>query len=394
MFYIDTINQISFLTITCFSFLIFIFTLSLNKEKSHLKLLGTAFFIPFALSITSFLAAADTLQSSLAITSELGLLLALSLLLTFRPKAKYYSFIQALLFIMPSLLFLLVYRSSFISDMILVPKVYITLFILLSLLPLYDLRNKKDDESKIFWGVFLILLCNTIVQFGLSPSIIYFLVAVKILAYILFFAYFYSQSFYALMGKVNEAEKVLKSVNKSLDLEVKKRIFEIEKSNRKLIDLTKTDHLTKTLNKSAILEAINNQISSKSNKEFSILMFDIDNFKIINDKLGHLAGDKCLRKLSTIGSGCLRSVDYLGRYGGDEFIILLTGMTAPQAKLSAERLRKKVSESESPRITISIGIATYPSDAFTTKELIAIADQGLYMSKNKGRNAVSHKNFF
>jgi diguanylate cyclase (GGDEF)-like protein len=152
--------------------------------------------------------------------------------------------------------------------------------------------------------------------------------------------------------------------------------------------------LTKTLNKITILNVIEKLISSKKENAFSILMFDIDNFKVINDSLGHVTGDMCLKTLALIASSNIREVDHLGRYGGDEFIIVLPTLEAKEAKFVAERFRKKINETSNPRFTVSIGIATYPSDGQTVKDLISAADKGLYKAKSKGKNAISHATLF
>jgi diguanylate cyclase (GGDEF)-like protein len=134
-------------------------------------------------------------------------------------------------------------------------------------------------------------------------------------------------------------------------------------------------------------------INSRIN-EFSILMFDIDNFKGINDTYGHIAGDMCIKRLALIAKSSIRDEDSIGRYGGDEFVVVLPSLTISQARLVAERFRKKVDETESPHFSVSIGIASYPQDASNVKELIAAADEGLYKSKRKGRNTVSHRDLF
>ncbi|HYE83090.1 MAG TPA: GGDEF domain-containing protein [Clostridia bacterium] len=196
------------------------------------------------------------------------------------------------------------------------------------------------------------------------------------------------------MEKINESEKLKEVLEHSLNKEVKKRVFEIERSNERLLEISKTDLLTKAFNKITILNIIEKLINSKKEEIFSILMFDIDNFKIINDSLGHVTGDICLKTLANIASGNIREVDYLGRYGGDEFIIVLPALAENEAKFVAERFKKKVNETSNPKFTVSIGIATYPYDGRTVKDLISAADKGLYKSKSKGKNTISHASLF
>jgi diguanylate cyclase (GGDEF)-like protein len=102
----------------------------------------------------------------------------------------------------------------------------------------------------------------------------------------------------------------------------------------------------------------------------------------------------CLKTLALIASSNIREVDHLGRYGGDEFIIVLPTLEAKEAKFVAERFRKKINETSNPRFTVSIGIATYPNDGQTVKDLISAADKGLYKAKSRGKNTICHATLF
>jgi diguanylate cyclase (GGDEF)-like protein len=190
--------------------------------------------------------------------------------------------------------------------------------------------------------------------------------------------------------RAEESERKLSSIDRSVEVEVKKRMLELENMNKKLLDISKTDALSNVLNKAAILKAMDRLINDKSNSKFSILMFDIDDFKNINDTHGHFVGDKCIRTLSSTARKSFRDIDLVGRYGGDEFIIILPDTGSKQALIVAERFRKTVAESSSPSITISIGIASYPLDGTNIGNLIKVADKGLYASKKKGKNTISH----
>jgi diguanylate cyclase (GGDEF)-like protein len=125
-------------------------------------------------------------------------------------------------------------------------------------------------------------------------------------------------------------------------------------------------------------------------------MVDIDHFKDINDTHGHLVGDEALREIARVLQGAVRTVDLVGRYGGEEFVIVLPETTAEGAIAFAERLRDRVSQhvfaSErlpSLRLTISIGVASYPtSPVESVEDLFARADEALYRAKAAGRNAV------
>ena len=127
----------------------------------------------------------------------------------------------------------------------------------------------------------------------------------------------------------------------------------------------------------------------------SLFMIDIDFFKKINDRYGHKIGDGVIMKLTTICQEALRSVDILGRLGGEEFAVLLPETARPEAVEIAERLRmsvetEKVSLDEGLpiRFTVSIGVASFVSGDENIDELLSSADQALYEAKNSGRNKV------
>ena len=124
--------------------------------------------------------------------------------------------------------------------------------------------------------------------------------------------------------------------------------------------------------------------------KFSLILYDLDKFKNINDTYGHLVGDIVLKRVSQTILSSLHQGQILGRYGGEEFTIILPNTNSEKAFKIAEHFRKKIealifTELEK-RVTISLGIATFPEHGKTVSELIAIADQALYHSKNTGRN--------
>lgn len=130
--------------------------------------------------------------------------------------------------------------------------------------------------------------------------------------------------------------------------------------------------------------------SVRYRRKFSILMIDFDNFKNYNDTFGHIAGDKILRKFGLLMKEAIRDVDFLGRYGGDEFIAVLPETDRTFALEVAERMRKKIhAEETTPRITLSIGIASYPTDSKDKIQLLDIADQACYEAKQLGGNCVN-----
>jgi diguanylate cyclase (GGDEF)-like protein len=125
----------------------------------------------------------------------------------------------------------------------------------------------------------------------------------------------------------------------------------------------------------------------------AVIMADIDQFKRLNDEFGHLLGDEVLRQVSSLFHQQLRKIDVVCRYGGEEFAILLTQTNAQQAMAIAEKLRKLVEGWQFPgvprTITVSAGVAAFPTDGRTRDEIIRAADNGLYAAKQSGRNGRS-----
>lgn len=150
------------------------------------------------------------------------------------------------------------------------------------------------------------------------------------------------------------------------------------------------DALTGAYTRKHFESFLNNLVVSSANSKFSIILYDLDKFKSINDTYGHLVGDIVLKKVAHTILNSLDKGQILGRYGGEEFIIVLPDADMQKALKTAEYLRKKVenlffTEFEKT-ITISLGIACFPKNGTTASELITKADQALYYSKNTGRN--------
>lgn len=138
--------------------------------------------------------------------------------------------------------------------------------------------------------------------------------------------------------------------------------------------------------------------SNRHGRPLSLLMIDIDWFKHYNDFHGHPKGDEVLKRISKLFKSSLRITDKIYRYGGEEFAILLPETNKEQAIIVAERLQNLILKESfygerdsqpNKKITISIGIATYPVDASTIQDFIKCADEALYASKRNGRNRIT-----
>lgn len=157
------------------------------------------------------------------------------------------------------------------------------------------------------------------------------------------------------------------------------------------------DDVTEVHNARYLLSAAENEIqrNARYNSALSVLFLDLDRFKLVNDRYGHLIGSKTLRRLSQLLLQCVRQVDTLARYGGDEFTILLVDTDHREAMVIAERIRRTVEEhvfevsgEASLRLTISIGVATCPEHGTSRDDLLDVADKAMYRSKSLGRNRV------
>ena len=162
----------------------------------------------------------------------------------------------------------------------------------------------------------------------------------------------------------------------------------------KLIEQTYTDELTGLYNRKSYNDRLQEFLALKKRYDitFSMLMYDIDDFKIVNDNYGHDNGDKVLIDMSALIESHIRENDYLFRIGGEEFIIIFSETSLDKAKVIAEKIRKKVSStlftSENLKITISIGLSEVlkEDDASTIFKRV---DKLLYKSKHNGKDKIS-----
>ncbi len=378
----------------CFSFCIAIITYWYRNADETPRLLGFSFFTVFMLSVSALLCGSHELSEAFFLAAEPTLLLYCSIILLFKAVKKYPLLTRAVLLAATAALTAALVFSAPARALLSYRQVFLTAVVIFALAILYVLRNKSGEASWFFWSVLLLaasIFARSYLQYG--PAV-YASPVLELAAYFGFLNYFYQAYLRFQIKSAAENENKLAEYERTIEFEVKKRMLELEKVNQKLVSISKIDAMSKVLNKAAILEAIDDLIEKKPKSSFSILMFDIDNFKNINDSLGHMAGDKCIRLLSASVRNNLRDFDIIGRYGGDEFLVVLPDTGAGQAITIAERFRKHIEASDSPHYTISIGIASYPSDGSDVKALIETADAGLYKSKQKGRNAVSHRDFY
>lgn len=191
--------------------------------------------------------------------------------------------------------------------------------------------------------------------------------------------------------KMNRLHDLENKFERVVNFESKKRTSHMVDHVENIKEKSSKDPLTKALNRDSITNTITSMINDPDIKIFSVAFFDIDFFKNINDSKGHIVGDECLRQLATAFLSQNRKTDALGRYGGDEFLLVLPNVNAPMAFEICDRIRVGIMKKSSPSFTISMGIATYPFDGKNVTSLLEVADKGLYDAKNTGRNKVSYK---
>jgi diguanylate cyclase (GGDEF)-like protein len=157
-----------------------------------------------------------------------------------------------------------------------------------------------------------------------------------------------------------------------------------------------TDSLTGIDNRATIQQKLEQAMAraDRNHHQVALLMLDIDHFKQVNDTHGHQMGDRVLEKVATVLDHSKRINDAVGRYGGEEFAIVLENTGDAGGRLVADRLRKHISDlplrgaTGTFRVTVSVGLAVYPDNGGTTEELVQRADNALYQAKNNGRNQV------
>ncbi len=243
---------------------------------------------------------------------------------------------------------------------------YIVIFAYISvilLIPASDLLN-------IAWSTLFLNICGILLFHDYDFNIISYEIASLVL--------FISVTWY--FGVVTNRHRIL------LWVKLKKH----ENENELLKELAVKDSMTQFFNHDHIFRLLENSIqhAQNSNKSLALLIIDIDNFKQINDNHGHLKGDEVLLKISQSIRVNVRERDILGRHGGEEFMIIFPDASKNQALSVSERIRETIQglQFENLHVTMSGGLALYDND--TCEELIAKADQNLYLAKSLGKNRI------
>lgn len=193
-------------------------------------------------------------------------------------------------------------------------------------------------------------------------------------------------------GDINQIGIIVYDVT---DMAVSK--LELETSNAELEKLSRTDRLTQLNNRGYWEECLSKEFLrvKRTGQIASLIIFDIDHFKKVNDTYGHMAGDEVIRQTAAVLRSGIRDTDIPGRYGGEEFVLILIDTDPDKAYILAERLRKKIEsltvkyEDMEIKYTVSLGISEASSDSGDYMKWLECADSALYISKESGRNQTS-----
>jgi len=200
----------------------------------------------------------------------------------------------------------------------------------------------------------------------------------------------------ALTRKWQDAQNLKRHVHE-LEQTVHARTERLEAANRQLRHLATHDALTGLPNRVLLDDRLEQAIAhaKRGGQPFALLMVDLDRFKLVNDSMGHRAGDELLRTIAQRLQGSVRSVDTVARVGGDEFVLVLSPAEIGEARTVARKVIEAIREPMNlaggdVHVSASAGIAMYPADGVTNEMLLSNADSAMYCAKNRGRNQLQH----
>lgn len=375
------IDKITLLLVFGLSLLIISFSFAFNEKEDILRNITVAFFFPLIMSIAYFLVPADYELALVHLTVACLPPLMLAFIWRFH-NFSYFTFI-VMQIILASLILWLMQTPQLSSWVLRWDHFFVLATLLVSVGSVIHMW--KNNTSYWLIGSLLAFISTQVALMTNQPLL--YSVAIS-LAFGLFFTFILKKLQQELTHIIQKADVGSSQWDRTVRQEVMMRTLEIERVNRHLAESIRTDPLTGLLNKKAIVEEIKLSIDQCRNSSFTLILFDIDDFKSINDQQGHLAGDRILSQVAGIALSSIRNRDRVGRYGGDEFIILLPNTSLKDAYYVGKRLLERAAKDLS--CTLSLGIAVYPVDGQTADDLISRADQGLYEAKHQGKNCMAY----
>ncbi len=260
-------------------------------------------------------------------------------------------------------------------------------------------RFPMGDLVVLAYGTFSIVLCSIL----LPPAVTALLAAAQMTSF-------------ALVGRLNPGTSslmwpsllalllfgsvmsiLLSIINQSNMDEIERQTRALEEREAALRELSVRDHLTELFNRRYLEESLEREIlrSARAQRPIGIILFDIDDFKQINDSQGHAAGDEVLRSVGKLAREVIRGGDIACRQGGDEFVLVLPETSQQTARLRAQGLLDRIRNLKMEYrghplglVTISAGIAMYPLHGDTGEALLRAADQALYRAKHDGKDCI------
>lgn len=318
-------------------------------------------------------------------------------------KHRYLKVIYSLLITVTIVGMLMVLAGEYTNGVILLSLFGLLNPLVILLAAVISMRSGYPPARYFFvaWALFLVGICiSALLYFGLIQHSVYS-------AYSMQLGSFLEVTLlgYALMKRIEllrlekeqaqiKAQDSLFELNHKLEERVEQRTARLEATNAVLAELASHDSLTGLLNHNTSLDYLKRMqnLAVRHNQSLSVIMLDIDFFKVINDTFGHPVGDKVLVAIANILKKCMRDSDGAGRYGGEEFLLILPETDLDNAGNLASRIQRciksmKINELEGKEVTASFGISVF-EESVPNKDLVSQADTALYQAKESGRNRV------
>lgn len=389
MLFLSLENQLFLIITIVFSSFMFINSMIVKSQSAALRAFGISFSLPFFFTIWAFLISPfQKAESEAFLIWGYFLLLFLSTaIVLLNEKSYYFKLFYAVPFLLILISMLMPFHpinSSLMTVFIIVD--FLIIIVNLSLV-IYSLIHRDSAKFPAYLALSLIALALGM-KLNFSELSLRALLPLTV-GYVACVIYAYRNSLGAFFKEHQKNTDNLRRYNQSIQTEVIRRVEQIEKSNKKLLEKSKTDSMTGFYIKTALFQIFEAILERSPKSPLSVIIFDIDNFKTINDLHGHQVGDRCIKNLAQLSNVSFKKDDIICRYGGDEFLVLLPDASPVKAYLTAERFIKTVENLSSPNLTISIGISNYPEHGQSVNELIDAADKALYLSKQNGRNRIT-----